>query len=140
MLNSLSGQKGRNPPCPYSPALPANPRSSPFPAWDQLAVPLLALALALTGTFSKPQTKVSCTPYYCHSLRQGQGVKLSKNLDGTSTRPLIKPICRERGVALSAVDVALVFCLFRFLNQFGWATNQTDATTTVKIKTCCKGY
>lgn len=42
-------------------------------------------------------------------------------------------------VALSAVDVALVFYLFRFLNQLGWAINETNGTTTVKTKTCCKG-
>ena len=40
-------------------------------------------------------------------------------------------------VVFSAVDVALVFCLFRFLNQLGWAINQTNATAT--LGTSCKG-
>lgn len=42
-------------------------------------------------------------------------------------------------VALSAVDAAFVFCLFRFLNQLRWAINQTNATTSVETKSCCKG-
>lgn len=42
-------------------------------------------------------------------------------------------------VALSAVDVALDFYLFRFLNQLEWTIKQSNGTTTVKTKTCCKG-